>query len=447
MIKKIDLIIENCLLPDSDTGTAKAVSIACSDGVIMDVDEPRQITGRYTYAERYNGDGRVIFPGFINTHTHTFQTLLKGIAKDKPLLEWLAKAIRASLHHLSDEALYTATLLACMDAISSGTTTILDYAYASVSAGSMDAVSRAMRDIGIRGILARGFSEDVYGKNDKSLDLSEPVESVFESFLQLRERNRERSVGSALAPTAVWNFTEKGLESVASFAREYSVPLTMHVNETELDNQFCRERYGCGCTGLLERTGCLDISFLAVHCVEMEREDIERFARKRVSVSYNPVSNMLLGSGIPPMKKMQEAGIHIAMGTDGAGSNDTQNMLDTVRFGSLLQKGFYRDPTIFPAGDMLRMATVNGAKALGLESVTGSISAGKAADFMLCDFSTSAALPVRDPASAMVYQADRTNVSAVFVRGVCVYEGGRFTRIDQDAVLGDAERLARAIGG
>jgi 5-methylthioadenosine/S-adenosylhomocysteine deaminase len=96
---------------------------------------------------------------------------------------------------------------------------------------------------------------------------------------------------------------------------------------------------------------------------------------------------------------------------------------------------------------MLRMATVNGAKALGLESVTGSISAGKAADFMLCDFSTSAALPVRDPASAMVYQADRTNVSAVFVRGVCVYEGGRFTRIDQDAVLGDAERLARAIGG
>jgi len=454
MKRTIDLIVENAaLIVPSDQQPVGLqehaqgpVSIACANGLIVDVSTPADIAARFTAPIIHDASGCILSPGFVNTHTHTFQSLLKGLAKDLRLIDWLNSAIRPSFAKLTEEALYAATLLSCMDAVSSGTTTILDYAYASISPQSMHAVCRAMNELGIRGVLGRGYTEHFHSPVGSFMNLSEKVDTVFGNVLELVQEFEGTPITVFLAPTAIHNISVSGLKATADFSSKHNIPVTMHINETTLDDEYCRNQHNCTCTELLETSGLLDQPFLAVHCVEMSGADIARFARHNVSISNNPVSNLIMGSGIAPVRRMLDAGLNVAFGTDGAGSNDTQNMLDTIRIGTLVQKGFCKDPMALSARQALEIATSNGARAVGLGSVTGSIEAGKAADFVLFDFDGSYAQPIHDPCSALVYQSERDNVAAVFVAGEKIFANGTFMKVDKDAILDDIGRISQAMG-
>ena len=445
-MRKIDLIVGNVYLMDPTTDVLREVSVACHQGLIVAIDNPEFIASMYQGEENLFAQGKYLCPGLINTHTHTFQTLLKGIGRDLPLIDWLNASVRKAIPRISDKALYTATLCACMDAISSGTTTLLDYAYTNITPRSMESIGQALNDSGIRGVLGLGFSEKLYGATSQTVDLSESIDSVCARVLDMQDRFNKSPMPIFIAPTAIWNFTEDGLKRVSDFADTHRIPITMHINETTLDNRYCQERYRCSCTELLERTGILDQRLLAVHCIVMDDADIARFKAHRVGVSYNPVSNLLLGSGISPIQRFLDAGLRVSFGTDGAGSNDTQNLMDSIRIGTLVQKGLCHDPTIMKARQVVGMATRSGAQALGLGEITGKLEVGRAADFMLLDFSGSYANPVRDPFSAFIYQAERTDVAAVFIRGEKIYAEGKFTKIDKEAILADIRSLTREMG-
>jgi len=451
--RTVDLIVENATLivpsarPPSQVPEQadRPVSIACANGLIVDVATPADIASRFSAPVTHDAAGCLLSPGFVNTHTHTFQSLLKGLAKDLRLIDWLNAAIRPSFAKLTEEALYAATLLSCMDAVSSGTTTILDYAYASISPRSMHAVCRAMNELGIRGVLGRGYTEHFHAPVGSFMNLSETMDTVFGNVLELVREYEGTPLTVFLAPTAIHNISAPGLKATADFSHKHNIPVTMHINETLIDNEYCRKQHDCTCTELLETSGLLEQPFLAVHCVEMSGADIDRFARHKVSISNNPVSNLIMGSGIAPVRRMLDAGLNVSFGTDGAGSNDTQNMLDTIRIGTLVQKGFYKDPMALSARQALEIATTNGARALGLGSVTGSIEAGKAADFVLFNFDGSYAQPIHDHCSALVYQTERDNVAAVFVAGEKIFANGTFMKVDKDAILDDIGRISQAM--
>lgn len=416
-------------------------TIVVSEGRIVAIERGLQQPSRWQAKRVIDARERTVFPGLVNTHNHLFQSLLKGLGDDRVLQRWFQEVTGPAAVHLTPEDCYVAALLGCAEALKSGTTTMLDFMYPHPQPFLSDAIVRAFRETGIRGILARGFF-DAGEETGVPAEILQPAPVALADCERLIETYHGAENGRIrvwVAPCAIWGQTPEGILRAKELADRHGIGLTMHVSETPWEIENAQQRFGLRDLPFLDSLGVVDRRFLAVHGVYFDAQDIDILRQRRASVSHNTISNMYLSSGPAPVPEMLQAGVTVGLGTDGAASNNNQNMVQMLKFTALLHKAVRRDPTVISADKVLEMATIDGARALGMEEEIGSIEMGKKADLMICDFHTLATTPTHHPVSALVYSALGTEVRTVIVDGNVVVDEGRLCAVDE------AELLSRAV--
>jgi 5-methylthioadenosine/S-adenosylhomocysteine deaminase len=408
--------------------------------------EPAERFSDAIAARTIDAHGMLAFPGLANTHTHLFQTLLKGLGDEMYLIPWVAAATLPTALALEPAEAHLGALLGCIEAIRSGTTSILDFAYPSRRLEIFDAILEAFQATGMRGFLARGLSTaDRYVLGSGGLEL--PLDEVFANIRDLLQRypSQMPTPRVLLGPSTVGALDREGFLAVREFADSTGVRITMHINEIVEDNPLSLRVHGQRSLPFLEDIGFLGPDVVAAHCVQLDTEDIAILARTRTHVSYNPVSNFYLGNGSAPIVELLQAGVAVSLATDGAASNNSQDMLEALKFGALAQKGAARDPRVISARDTLRLAAEGGAAALGLGDELGSIEVGKLADLFLFDPYHARSVPVHDPISTLVYSSSEQNVDTVVIGGNVVLEHGKLPGFDEDAFLREVQEHAIAL--
>jgi 5-methylthioadenosine/S-adenosylhomocysteine deaminase len=409
----------------------------------------REAEGRYTAQRTLDARGRFVFPGLINTHTHLFQTFTKGLGEGLPLYEWVDSVPAPVAAAMTEQESHLSALLGGLEALHSGTTTVLDFAYSLPTPHLYRGAGRAFRDLGLRGILARGLM-DTGEQHGLSPCQFHPVDEALAEWDGLAGELSSSLVALAVAPEVPFGVSRAGLERLRTYAVQRDMLITMHVNEGSDDDRAVLADHGRRAIPFLEEIGFWGPDVLAVHCVRMQPEDIEILARHDVKVSHNPVSNMYLGIGTAPIVEMRRAGLAVGLGTDGAGSNNSQDMLETLKCAGLIHKLAHGDPTAMRAADVLDMATLEGARAIGQGGRLGSLEPGKQADLFVLDPLTPKAAPVLDPVASLVYSCGEDSVHTVIVAGRVVLDEGVVVAVDERAVLQEcqaaASRLAERCG-
>ncbi len=375
------------------------------------------------------GKDRLLLPGLVNAHTHSYMTMFRGCADDLPFAEWLNDHIDPLEGRMTAEDCYWSTLLGNMEMILSGTTASIDmFIYT-------ETASRAAEECGFRTVLTRGLTGPEGGERRLSEFFAE-----YEAW-----KGRCSRVTFALGPHAPYSCSEEYLRQVAALAREKDLGLHIHVSESKFEQNLIREQYGCTPTELLDKCGILGEKTLAAHGVYLDEGDIALLAEKGVSVVTNPVSNLKLGNGIAPVPQLLSAGVNVALGTDGAASNNALNLFRELSFVALLHKGVTGDTTAVPASEALKMATVNGSKALGLAGC-GEIRAGATADLTVLDIDKPWLRPRCDLMSSLVYCARGDEVTDVMVDGRFLLRKGELTTIDRERVLFEVDKTCKRLG-
>jgi 5-methylthioadenosine/S-adenosylhomocysteine deaminase len=395
--------------------------------------------------------GMYAFPGLVNTHNHLFQNLIKGLGDELYLLPWVEMLILPTADEMTAEETYLGALVGCLEAIRSGTTTLLDFMFGLPDIELHRAVMRAFRDSGLRGFLGRAV-RDLNPDSGHRDPWFMPLDDVFDQMRQVaRDFPSGLAVPSVLpAPGTMRTMTLDGLLRVVDYAETEGTQITMHMGEYSDEREASIERWGVGTFHKAEEVGYLSPRVVAAHCVKLDREEIEIMARTGAHVSYNPVSNAYLGNGIAPVVEMLETGVSVALATDGGACGNTQDMIEALKFAAVMPKAREEDPRVFNARDALHLATAGGARAVGLPADLGAIEVGRLADLFLLDPYRLKTVPVHDPISALVFQSGQSNVDTVVIDGRVVLENGRFTQVDEDAVVrevqGRALALSRRVG-
>lgn len=378
----------------------------------------------------------VLLPGLVNLHGHSAMTLLRGLADDLALMDWLNNHIwPAEGKHVSDEFVYDGSVLAMAEMLLGGTTTINDmYFYHS-------AVARAGLKAGMRIMVGCSILEfpTNYAQNAD--------EYISKSLQDAQDYKHEDLINFAWAPHAPYTVSDNTFRRVVELAEEHDWLIHCHIHETADEVAGSVKEHGKRPLARLDELGVLNPRLIAAHMVHSNAEEIALAAERGISVAHNPASNMKLASGCAPIQAFLDAGVNVGLGTDGAASNNKLDMFADMRLGALIAKGFSQNPTDVKAYDVLKMATINGAKALHLDAKIGSLEAGKRADMIAVDLSALATQPVFDPISHLVYAADRNQVSHVWVNGEALVKDRILTRLDQAQLLHNAQQWQQKIVG
>lgn len=420
-------------------------AIAIRAGRIAAVGPTDAVAAACQARETWDLRGQAVFPGLVNTHTHLFQVGVKGLGEDMPVQEWVRVVTAPTAIHIQPDEMYLFGLTGCLEAIRSGVTTLVDMSYPAHTFALHDANIRALRDSGLRGRYSAIISD--FGEEYGVLPaLIKPIERFLDEYQALLDRYGQGDrMGIWLAIGAPWTVTDRGMREARAFATRTGTPLVMHILENDVDNVLCQRRNGMNIVPYLAQTGFLGPDLLAVHCVAVDDHDIALFARHGVKVSYNPVSNMYLGSGIPPMLRLAAAGLTVGIGTDGAGSNNAQDMIESLKFAALLQKVAARDAAVLDAQTILDWATLGGARILGLADEIGSLEAGKRADLFVLSRRSPKIVPAHDPVASLVYSAGEEDVTAVIADGVVLMRDGVIRHVDEADILARCQAAAQAL--
>lgn len=361
----------------------------------------------------------VVIPGLVNLHSHAAMTLMRGLADDTPLMPWLTNHIwPAEAKHLSDNFVYDGTALAAAEMIRSGTTCFADmYFYhlaaarAADAAGLRAAVGAAIIDF------PTPYAADAEGYIARALDSRD----FFADHPRLK---------LMLAPHAPYTVGDSTFRRINAIAGEAEFPVMLHVHETATEITDSEKAHGCRPITRLDKLGVLTPNLIAVHCVHLAPEEIQVFVNAGVHVAHCPTSNLKLASGFAPVAAMCDAGVNVGIGTDGAASNNRLDMFAEARLAALVQKALTNNAAALAAHQLLRMATLHGAKALGWDSDIGSLKVGKRADIVAVKLNDVETLPVFDPVSHLFYAAGREHVTHVWVDGKCLLDNGALTQMD-----------------
>jgi len=381
----------------------------------------------------YDAEGKAIIPGLINAHTHLFQTYMRGVSDHFPLAKWLREIIWPLSLAMEPEDFYLAALVGCIENLKSGATYLMDHHYIHTSLENTAGVLRAFVDSGIRGHLARGGS-DLAGEPR----LRESAERMFAATDELLDRWEGAASGRvhiALGPLNLYGCSRPFLEDAARYSADRGLINHIHVAETrgQIDNTM--ERFGLRNLELLSEVGLLSEKTQVVHGIWLDDGELETIRELRASVVHCPVSNMYLASGVARLPEMRRLGINVALGTDGPGSNNCQDNLEVLKFTACLHKVHALDSTLLPPMDVLSMATLGGAKAMGRDRDLGSLEPGKKADIVVVDLLKPHISPVHRVSSALVYNANGNDVELVMVGGQVVVEKGVCTFVDERDIL------------
>ncbi len=377
-----------------------------------------------------------LVPGFVNAHTHAGMSLFRGMADDRPLMEWLERHIwPAEARVVNREFVRDGTRLAAAEMLLGGTTCFNDmYFFGDDAAGA--AIEAGIR--AVIGMIIIGFPSA----------WATDIDDYFAKGQAIHDQYRSHPlISTTFAPHAPYTVDDAALARVALLAEELDVPIHMHVQETEDEVARGIASHGMRPLRRMQGLGLLSPRLLAVHAAVLNEDDIELLARSGASVVHCPESNLKLASGFCPVAALMAAGVNVACGTDGAASNNDLDMLSEVRTASLLAKGVARDPCALPAAIALRMATLNGARALGLEAHIGSLEIGKLADVVAIDLGDARARPVYDPVSQIIYSAHRDQVSHVWVGGRQLVRDGILLSLDRAALRSNADSWQQRIVG
>ena len=370
--------------------------------------------------------GRIVSPAFINLHTHSPMGLFRGLADDLPLMDWLQNHIWPREAKLTREYTKVGAYLGALEMIKSGTGTFLDMYF------FMDGVAEVTLESGLRGYLSYGMI-DLGDPEKTGKEIREALRTM--EFIEKLDSDRVHFV---FGPHAPYTCSIALLKEVRRLASEHNKLITIHVSETMAEIGQITERYGKSPVVLLDDIGFLGRDVIIAHGVWLDSRDIQILAREGVTVVHNPGSNMKLASGVMPLQKLLNAGVNVGLGTDGAASNNNLDMLEEMKLAALLHKVHNLDPTVADAKTVFRMATLNGARALGIKA--GAIKEGYLADIAIIDFNKPHLRPVNSVISHLVYSANGNDVETTIVDGKVLMLDGEVLTLDEEKILDKVEK-------
>jgi 5-methylthioadenosine/S-adenosylhomocysteine deaminase len=381
--------------------------------------------------------GCLLMPGLVNAHTHLYQVLLRAVWEDLPLLPWLRR-IYGAAQVLRPEHFYAGTSLGCIEAIRCGVTTICEHNFLNPHPECAFETVRAIRESGLRAVFARTIMDT--GEMVPTC-IKEQPDRAFRHIEDIIAANPggERLSFMTGPNTPPLNTTPELLKEIRAFADQKSMGISAHVAESKSVVDYTAEKYRkSGVVRFLDDFGIAGHDSIFAHCVHVSGDEIRILKERGTSVSHNPVSNMMLGDGVAPVVEMIRQGVNVALGTDGAASNHCQDLFETMKTASLLQKVHHQNAGIIDPYSVLRMATIGGATALGLSSVCGTIEVGKKADLILVDMETVHNQPVNDLFSQLVHCAKASDVQTVIVDGTILMRNRKLAMHEERQILHQA---------
>jgi 5-methylthioadenosine/S-adenosylhomocysteine deaminase len=409
-------------------------AIAVDGRDIVAVDTPESVAARYSARDSVDATGHLVLPGLINTHTHAPMVLYRGLADDLALMEWLQKYIfPAEAKTVSPEFVRAGTRLAALEMIQSGTTTYADMYYFE------EEIARATKEAGIRGVLGQTIIQF------PAPDAKTPSEGIARATSFLQQWAADDLIVPAIAPHAMYTLDGATLKAIRSVADRERAPVIIHLAETRDEVKIARDKYKTTPVQFLESIGFWGPRTIAAHGVHLTPGDIRVLARRRVGVSHNPESNMKLASGTAPVIDLQTAKVPVGLGTDGAASNNDLDMFEAMRQAAFLHKHATRNPQALPARLALQMATIDGARVLGMDREIGSLEPGKRADLLVVSVATARQTPMYDPFSHLVYVTRGDDVRTVVVNGRVIMRDRRVLTLDESAVLNETHGWAAKV--
>ena len=385
------------------------------------------------YGEMYDGRRRLMLPGFFNVHSHAPMTLLRGYAENLPLHRWLNEKVFPFEDKMDDKAVYYGTQLAIAEMLAAGTVSFTDMYF------FLDGMTRAILESGIKCNLSRGLT--VF--DDKSYEQTD----AYRDNLRLLDEWHGANRGRLLADLCIhgeYTSTPKIVEAVAAQARARGVRMHIHLSETQDEHEACKQRHGMTPAAYMQARGVFDVPTTAAHCVWLEQEDFDILKERGVTVACCPASNLKLASGYANIPRMLRAGINVALGTDGAASNNNLNILQDLYLFAVIYKGYYRDSTLISPAEALYAATRAGALSQGRED-SGRIAIGCKADLCVIDTDTPQMAPMTDAACNVVYAVQGADVRLTMVDGEVLYRDGAYMTIDIEKVKAEAQRYTDSI--
>lgn len=429
-----DILVSNgiVLTLDNKNSQIKNGSVAIKKDKIVAVGDADEFAA-WEVSKIIDASDCIIMPGLVNTHTHAAMVAFRGLADDLPLMTWLNDYIFPAESKLDEEKVYRATLHACSEMIMSGTTCFCDmYLFE-------DAVARAAKRAGMRAVVGEvlyDFPSPNYG----------PIEQGFAySEILIEKWKNDPLIKIALEPHSPYLCSPDLLKKAFLIAKAHDLRLVIHVSETESEVKNIKEKYGLTPIGHLADLGILAPNLLTCHCVVLTDEDILLLRQFDVKVAHNPESNMKLASGISPIPRLLKEGICVGLGTDGCASNNNLDLFQEMDTAAKLHKVNTFDPTVLDSTTALRMCTIEAARALGLEKITGSLEVGKKADIILLDTKKPHLTPMYNPASHLVYAARGSDVKTTIINGEVVMEDGSLLSLDLEKTMDDIRKIAESI--
>ena len=426
----MDLLIKNARIVTGDLSNMDAGSgnIGITNGKISYIGSEEQ-----SAREIIDAKGMIVMPGINNAHSHSSMILMRNMVVDKPLENWLEESIFPIEAKMNREHIYNGSMLALAEMIKSGTTAFLDMYF------EVDIMAEAALEVGMRANISLGLLTSRETGNDMKKAVSE-----WKAFDNKYNGAGEGLLNTSLEVHSVYLYEEKGLRESADFAMDTGTMIHAHLHETEMEVRNCLEKYGSTPVRVFQKCGLLEPDITAAHTVWFDSEDIDILKDYNVRPVHCPASNMFLASGFAPVPEMLEKGIKVALGTDGAASNNDLDMFGEIRLAGLIHKGSTLDATSVNAGQVINMATLNGAEALGFRD-TGTIAIGMKADMILIDTNTPHNTPMLNPVNALVYSTKGADVDTVIVNGKILMRNKELKTIDEEKVIFNANKSVKTL--
>ena len=392
--------------------------------------------------QKISAKGMAVIPGLIDTHIHLAQSLLRGCADDLSLVEWLSKKIWPIQASFTEEDGRVSAELSMLEMVKSGTTSFVGVDV--VSRYGFDGIAESVTDAGMRGALAKTIMDNRgYGRRGRIMPtglVEEKEACISEAKSMVKKWNGRGGLVTAwLAPRSLGGCSRELYEEVAELAREQKTRVTMHLAEVREDVSYAKQNFGLTPFEFIEKTGLAGPGSLFAHMVWLTDKDVRKVAKSRAMVAHCPSSNLKLASGIPKVPELLGAGANVALGCDGAPCNNSYDMIREMKLAAVIQKGRLLNPMVMPAMTVLEMATLGGARAMGMESELGSIEVGKKADLVLIDLKKPHLTPFRDVVSNIVYSAMGSDVDTVMVNGRVLLRHGKSLTLDEERIMGEAQ--------
>ncbi|MCI9197862.1 MAG: amidohydrolase [Lachnospiraceae bacterium] len=417
------------VLPEEGRDVVRRTDIYLQGDKIMGIGEEPE---GFSADKVIDGTDRLVIPGLINAHTHSYMALLRNVADDLPFEDWLFGHIEPIEDKLTPEDAYWGACLAILEMMKSGTTCFSDMQM------HIHQTSRAVSQSGMRAVISRGL---VGSGDDEAGQVR--LREAYEEKEAWKDQSR---LTYFLGPHAPYSCDEDFQRIVAAEASKNQMGVHIHLSESVNEVENIRSQYGASPIALAKRAGLFDGLAAAAHCVHVDEADLDILKECQVSVITNPASNMKLGNGFAPVPDMLAKGINVCIGTDGAASNNSLNMFHEMNLLGLIHKGVRQKADCVSAREIFRMATIRGARALGMEEMTGSIQVGKKADLAILDLRTPSMTPRNDLLAGLCYSANGSEVDTVIIDGEITMENRKVLTLDEERIYKEISRICRRLG-